>query len=102
MDYVNFKQSHKYHNCFDLNERDLRTIKLTDKFKIHFLELPKIELDIGKNRLLDWLIFFKYCNDEEVMKDLLEANKVIRAAVDELDKIRNDPEARRQYEAARK
>ena len=36
------------------------------------------------------------------MKDLLEANKVIRAAVDELDKIRNDPEARRQYEAARK
>ena len=65
---------------------------------MHFLELPKIELDIGKDRLLDWLIYFKHYNDKEVMKDLLEANKMIKAAVDEL----TTSEALKSYEVARK
>ena len=65
---------------------------------MHFLELSKIELDIGKDRLLDWLIYFKHYNDKEVMKDLLEANKMIKAAVDEL----TTSEALKSYEVARK
>ena len=81
-------------------------MKLTDKVEIHFLELPKIEdkLDIGKNKLLDWLIYFKYYNDREAIEKLLEKNKMIKTAVGELElnKILSDPEARRLYEVKRK
>ena len=78
LDYVKFKQLYEYHNCFDfrgddlkailkaiefdLREEDLKAIKLTDKFEIHFLELPRIELGIGKDKLLDWLIYL-YINE---------------------------------------
>ena len=121
LDYVKFKQFHEYHNCHspclylylykndflyknDLSKKveKLTDVLVMDKFEIHSLELPKIELDIGKNRLLDWLIFFRYYNNREVMKDLLETNKVIKAAVDELNKMQTDPEALKLYEAARK
>ena len=53
LDYINFKQLHKYYNHFSLYEDSLKAIKLTDKLEIHFLELPKIGLEIDKDKLLN-------------------------------------------------
>ncbi|MCL0062555.1 Rpn family recombination-promoting nuclease/putative transposase [Thermodesulfovibrionales bacterium] len=74
LDYVKFKQFHdeyhtysSYSNLYSYNKNDsLKVKKFADKHEEHFLELPKIELDIGKDRLLDWLIYFKHYNDKEV------------------------------------
>ena len=106
LNYVKFEQSCGFHSRLGLrheggsslhHEGDSKA-SFTDKFEFHFLQLPKIELDIGKHKLLDWLIYFRYYNNREVMKDLLEANKMIRTAVHEL----TNPEVLELYEMARR
>ena len=81
-----------------------KEITLTDLFELHIIEIPKakkvLEQD-ATNELAQWMMFFNNPNEEEVSK-IMEENKEIKKAMNELEEISQDEELRRVEELKEK
>lgn len=96
-----FLSNDEYHNVFHLRE-DRTGIPLIDDIEIYVLELPKLENEIPSNGGLEnWLLFLK-----EIDTTYWEALKMnepgLEKAMDTLQYLSQDSEARRLYEARQK
>ena len=94
---VNFKlfDYEKYHSTFGVIEKDTGE-ELSEKFRIDFIELPKVSKSIeNKNKLIQWLKFLKIRNEGEL--DMLEQNSLtpaVKKAVGALRRLSADDEMR--------
>src|SRR6478735_7619670 len=91
---VNFRylsHMHDYHSTFQLYEREQKLL-LTDMLEIHFMELPKL--------------LIKASEDEEITQVLeeiaMQEDHVLKKAMDEWERVSQDPEVLLAYEARRK
>jgi predicted transposase/invertase (TIGR01784 family) len=112
---VNFRYlSHinHYHSIFQLYEREERLL-LTDMLEIHFMELPKLlikwrrkEVDPREDQLVRWLLLLEASEDEEITQVLeeiaMQEDQVLKKAIDEWERVSQDPEVLLAYEARRK
>lgn len=92
-----------YHNVFHLRE-DRTGISLIDDIEIHFLELPKLDeqaISIEEGGLVNWLLFLKGA-DQSKWEVLTMNEPVLKKAMDTLEFLSQDLEARRQYEDRQK
>ncbi|WP_151737769.1 Rpn family recombination-promoting nuclease/putative transposase [Paenibacillus tengchongensis] len=96
-----FLPNDEYHNVFHLSE-DRTGIPLTDDIEIHVLELPKLDNEIPSNGGLEnWLLFLKGINT--TYWEALKMNEPgLKKAMDTLQYLSQDSEARRLYEARQK
>jgi predicted transposase/invertase (TIGR01784 family) len=94
--------SRNYHSVFRLREETERFV-LTDNLEIHFLELPKLGADHQETSdlLVKWLLFLK-AESEEKLEELAMSEPTIRKAVNVLEFLSQDAEARRLYELREK
>jgi len=74
-----------------------KKLELTDVLELYIIEIPKAR-DIlkiePKNELAQWVMFLNDPNESEVSK-IMEENKEIKEAMDELEKISQDKKLRR-------
>lgn len=94
--------SKSYHSVFRLRE-DKEHFVLTDNLEIHFLELPKlgVEHQETSDLLVKWLLFLK-ADSETKLEELAMSEPTIRKAVNVLEFLSQDAEARRLYEMREK
>lgn len=79
-------------------------IVLTDLFELHIIEIPKAKKILEQdttNELAQWMMFFNNPNEKEVEK-IMEENKEIKRAMDELKELSQDEELRRVAELKEK
>ena len=77
---------------------------MTDVFELYIIEIPKarrILKEEPKNELAQWVMFINDPNESEVSK-IMEDNKEIKEAMNELEKISKDKELRRVAELREK
>lgn len=73
-----------------------KEIELTDVLELYIIEIPKAREMLRrepKNQLAQWVMFLNDPNESEVSK-IMEYNKDIKEAMDELEKISKDEELR--------
>ena len=81
-----------------------KQIELTDVFELYIIEIPKairMLKEEPKNELAQWVMFINDPNESEVSK-IMEDNKEIKEAMNELEKISKDKELRRVAELREK
>ncbi|AIQ31688.1 hypothetical protein P40081_28850 [Paenibacillus sp. FSL P4-0081] len=90
------------HSVFHLRE-DATGTPLTDDIEIHFLELPKLNQRAvpGQGGLVNWLLFLKGINHSD-WEVLLMNEPALRKAMETLEFLSQDSEARRKYEDRQK
>lgn len=97
-----FLKNEQYHNVFHLRE-DRTGISLIDDIEVHLLELPKLD-DRGipsEGGLINWLLFLKGADTSQW--EVLKMNEPgLEKAMDTLQYLSQDSEARRLYEARQK
>ncbi|MEH6881829.1 Rpn family recombination-promoting nuclease/putative transposase, partial [Priestia megaterium] len=112
---INFRYlSHitDYHSTFQLYEREQKLL-LTDMLEIHFMELPKLlikwrhrEVDPREDQLVRWLLLLEASEDEEITQVLeeiaMQEDQVLKKAMDEWERVSQDPEVLLAYEARKK
>jgi predicted transposase/invertase (TIGR01784 family) len=112
---VNFRYlSHimDYHSTFQLYEREQKLL-LTDMLEIHFMELPKLlikwrnrEVDPREDQLVRWLLLLEASEDEEITRVLeeiaMQEDQILKKAMDEWERVSQNPEVLLAYEARRK
>lgn len=79
-------------------------IELTDVFELYIIELPKAKRILEKdasNRLAQWMLFLNNPNEKEVAK-IMNENKEIKEAMNELEEMSKDKELRRVAELREK
>ncbi|MCY8231747.1 Rpn family recombination-promoting nuclease/putative transposase, partial [Priestia endophytica] len=85
----------------------------TDMLEIHFMELPKLlikwrrkEVDPREDQLVRWLLLLEASEDEEITQVLeeiaVQEDQVLKKAIDEWERVSQDPEVLLAYEARRK
>lgn len=92
-----FKELEKSHTKWQIREEENRQKILTSYFECHIIEMPKAIREYKKNpqnEVLQWMMFLDNPKDEEVTK-IMEENKDIKEAKEELDKISRDDILRR-------
>ncbi|WP_410513074.1 Rpn family recombination-promoting nuclease/putative transposase [Paenibacillus sp. BR2-3] len=97
-----FLKNEQYHNVFHLRE-DRTGISLIDDIEVHFLELPKLdEYSVpSEGGLINWLLFLKGADTSQW--EVLKMNEPgLEKAMDTLQYLSQDSEARRLYEARQK
>lgn len=96
-----FLPNGEYHNVFHLRE-DRTLITLSDDIEVHFLELTKLEDVIPtQGGLENWLLFLK--GVDTTYWEVLKMNEPgLEKAMDTLQYLSQDSEARRLYEARQK
>jgi predicted transposase/invertase (TIGR01784 family) len=96
-----FLLNEEYHNVFHLRE-DRTGISLIDDIEIHFLELPKLDDAVpSQGGLVNWLLFLKGTDTSDW--EVLKMNEPgMEKAMDTLQYLSQDSEARRLYEARQK
>ncbi|KWX78821.1 hypothetical protein AMQ84_08370 [Paenibacillus riograndensis] len=97
-----FLKNEEYHNVFHLRE-DRTGISLIDDIEVHFLELPKLdERSVpSEGGLINWLLFLKGADTSHW--EVLKMNEPgLEKAMDTLQYLSQDSEARRLYEARQK
>lgn len=90
------------HSVFHLRE-DATGTPLTDDIEIHFLELPKLNQPAvpGQSGLVNWLLFLKGINHSDW--EVLRMNEPdLKKAMETLEFLSQDSEARRKYEDRQK
>ncbi|CQR57521.1 hypothetical protein PRIO_5122 [Paenibacillus riograndensis SBR5] len=90
------------HSVFHLRE-DISGAPLTDDIEIHFLELPKLNQPAvpGEGGLINWLLFLKGSDNSNW--EVLRMNEpALRKAMETLEFLSQDSEARRKYEERQK
>jgi predicted transposase/invertase (TIGR01784 family) len=81
--------------------------------EIHFMELPKLlikwrnrEVDPREDQLVRWLLLLEASEDEEITQVLeeiaMQEDHVLKKAIDEWERVSQDPEVLLAYEARRK
>ncbi len=96
-----FLANDAYHSTFHLREN--RTgLTLIDDIEIHFLELPKLDDSIPSHGGLEnWLLFLK--GVDATHREVLKMNEPgLEKAMDTLQFLSQDSDARRLYEARQK
>ncbi|WP_028530611.1 Rpn family recombination-promoting nuclease/putative transposase [Paenibacillus sp. HW567] len=90
------------HSVFHLRE-DSSGAPLNDDIEIHFLELPKLKQSAvpGEGGLVNWLLFLKG-NDNSNWEVLRMNEPALRKAMETLEFLSQDSEARRRYEDRQK
>lgn len=92
-----------YHNIFHLRE-DRTGIALIDDIELHFLELSKLNdnaVPMEGSGLVNWLLFLKSAN--KLNWEVLSMNEpVLKKAMNTLEFLSQDAEARRLYEDRQK
>lgn len=81
-----------------------KEIELTDVLELHIIEIPKVKEILRKepkNELAQWVMFLNNPNESEVSR-IMEENKEIKEAMEELEKISKDEELRRVAELREK
>lgn len=101
---IDFKYlpTNQFHSVFRLRE-DKEGFVLTDDLEIHFLELPKLE-DVQQETsdlLVKWLLFLK-AESQTKLEVLGMSEPTIRKAIDVLEFLSQDKEARKLYEMREK
>ncbi len=97
---------------FQLYEREEKLL-LTDMLEIHFMELPKLlikwrkkEVDPREDQLVRWLLLLEASEDEEITQILeeiaMQEDQVLKKAIDEWERVSQDPEVLLAYEASKK
>lgn len=89
------------HSVFHLRE-DSSGAPLIDDIEIHFLELPKLKKAAvpGEEGLVNWLLFLKGDTDNW---EVLKMNEpALQKAIETLEYLSQNPEARRRYEDRQK
>ena len=71
LDFILFedKRDDQFHSCHMICDIDNKDTVLTDHLRIHFIEMPRIALDLEKvpsSRLLKWIYYFK---EEGIVED---------------------------------
>lgn len=96
-----FLPNQEYHNVFHLRE-DRTGMMLTDDIEVHFLELPKLDDSIPlQGGLENWLLFLK--GVDTTHWEVLKMNEPgLEKAMDTLQYLSQNSEARRLYEARQK
>lgn len=97
-----FLKNEQYHNVFHLRE-DRTGISLIDDIEVHFLELPKLdERSVpSEGGLINWLLFLKGADTSHW--EVLKMNEPgLEKAMDTLQYLSQDSDARRLYEARQK
>ena len=95
MNFDMFKEG-PYHEKIELRRR-YKNILLTDKLEIHFIQLMKFMKEARKEEdkeLWNWLTFICNKNDEEV-REIMEENKEIKKANEQLEYLTGDEAVRR-------
>ncbi|WP_423774903.1 Rpn family recombination-promoting nuclease/putative transposase [Aneurinibacillus aneurinilyticus] len=101
-----------YHSIFQLYETEEKFL-LTDTLEIHFMELPKLlikwrrgEVNPRENQLVRWLLLLEASEDEEITQVLeeiaMQEDQTLKKAIDEWERVSQDPEILLVYEARRK
>jgi predicted transposase/invertase (TIGR01784 family) len=101
-----------YHSVFQLYETEEKFL-LTDMLEIHFMELPKLlikwrrgEVNPRENQLVRWLLLLEAAEDEEITQVLeeiaMQEDQTLKKAIDEWERVSQDPEVLLAYEARRK
>ncbi|OXM15562.1 Rpn family recombination-promoting nuclease/putative transposase [Paenibacillus herberti] len=97
-----FIANNRYHNIFHLRE-DETGLELTDDIEVHFMELSKLnEESISlEGGLINWLLFLK--GADKANWEVLKMNEpTLKKAMDTLEFLSQDHEARRKYEERQK
>ncbi|QQZ62779.1 PD-(D/E)XK nuclease family transposase [Paenibacillus sonchi] len=97
-----FLKNNQYHNVFHLRE-DRTGLPLIDDIEVHFLELPKLdERSVPtEGGLINWLLFLK--GTDTSYWEVLKMNEPgLEKAMDTLQYLSQDSDARRLYEARQK
>ncbi|MEK4003335.1 Rpn family recombination-promoting nuclease/putative transposase [Paenibacillus sp. FSL H3-0333] len=97
-----FLKNDQYHNIFHLRE-DRTGISLIEDIEVHFLELPKLDDHNvpSEGGLINWLLFLKGADISQW--EVLKMNEPgLEKAMDTLQYLSQDSEARRLYEARQK
>ena len=95
MNFDMFKEG-PYHEKVELRRR-YKNILLTDKLEIHFIQLTKFMKEARKEEdkeLWNWLTFICNKNEEEV-REIMEENKEIKKANEQLEYLTGDEAVRR-------
>lgn len=77
---------------------------MTDVFELYIIELPKAKRIIEKdasNKLAQWMLFLNNPNEKEVA-NIMNENKEIKEAMNELEEMSKDEELRRVAELREK
>ncbi|MFB5674856.1 Rpn family recombination-promoting nuclease/putative transposase [Paenibacillus terreus] len=101
LDY-SFIKNDRYHNVFHLRE-DHTGIELSDDIEVHFLELSKLnDRSVPvEGGLVNWLLFLKGADKSKW--EVLQMNEpTLKKAMDTLEFLSQDREARRRYEERQK
>lgn len=97
-----FLPNDRYHNVFHLQE-DHTGINLTDDIEIHFMELAKLNgtLPPDTGGLINWLLFLNSADKSNW--EVLQMNEPpLKKAMEKLEYLSQDQEARRLYEERQK
>ena len=99
----NFIANERYYNLFHLRE-DHTGMLLTDHIEIHFLELPKLQEQPAmlNDRLVKWLLFLKGIEKSELWEVIAMNEPTLQKAMDTLEFLSQNAEARRLYELRQK
>lgn len=91
----------KFHTTFHFYEDELKTFMLTDKLEINFIELPKFKRGFKNiNNPLDrWLLFLEEDTSNDMLKEVLAVDSVIRKAEERLEWLSSDEETIKLYKA---
>ncbi|MDD3880566.1 MAG: Rpn family recombination-promoting nuclease/putative transposase, partial [Syntrophomonas sp.] len=104
LDFIRIKHIKRYHTIFRLRETQ-DNIDLTDAIEIHFIELPKLKLEMASyaNPLDRWVVFLKGgWDDMELLDKLAKQDPAIGKAKQVLEQMASNPRERELYELRRK
>ena len=91
----------KFHSTYHLYEDELKDFMLTDKFELHFVEMPKFRKaskDIT-NSLHRWLLFLENDVPKEMLREVVEMDPIIKKAEERLEWLSSDEETIKLYKA---
>ncbi|WP_160328960.1 Rpn family recombination-promoting nuclease/putative transposase [Syntrophomonas wolfei] len=103
LDFTRIKHIKRYHSIFRLRETQ-DNIDLTNAIEIHFIELPKLKLEMASytNPLDRWVVFLKGGWDMELINRLAKEDPAIGKAKQVLEQMASNPRERELYELRRK
>ncbi|MGF9912509.1 Rpn family recombination-promoting nuclease/putative transposase [Paenibacillus ehimensis] len=99
----NFIPNDRYYNLFHLREHHTG-LRLTDDIEIHFMELPKLQTQRASlsDKLVKWLLFLKGVEKQELWEVIAMNEPTLQKAMDTLEFLSQNEEARRLYEMRQK
>lgn len=102
-----FPELEDFHSCFRITEKDHREFVLTEDLQIHFIELPKLNIQQGEDlsdRLKIWCYYLEREGflEEEDMPVLLGKDPILKKARQEYHKFTADDEKMALAEAREK